>query len=172
MPNHYHLLVRLPFALLRPFAAGLQQTYALCHHRRHGTCGVLWQGRYKSKPVADDASLARCGRYIERNPVRAKLAELAWLWPFSSAGFYALGRGDELTDTDARYAESGLSAAERKAYAAMLRDDEDDQWMQSQTGLAIGPAEFAQRFTETGGHLRPRRGPSRRCARNTTEVLQ
>jgi hypothetical protein len=57
-----------------------------------------------------------------------------------------------------RYDESGLSAGEREAYAAMLCGEEDDRWMESQTGLAIGPPAFIQRFTESGGHLRPRRG--------------
>jgi hypothetical protein len=28
MPNHYHLLIRLTFPMLRPFAAGIQQCYA------------------------------------------------------------------------------------------------------------------------------------------------
>lgn len=50
-------------------------------------------------------------------------------------------------------------------------DDEDDRWMKTQTGLAIGPPAFAQRFTESGGHLRPRCGPGQRRARNTTEVI-
>ena len=49
-----------------------------------------------------DASLARCGRYVERNPVRAKETDLAWEWPFSSAGFYGLGKADGLTDPDVR----------------------------------------------------------------------
>ena len=93
--------------------------------------------------------------------MRAKLAELAWLWPFSSAGFYV----DDLTDTDVRYNEAGLSAGEREAYAAMLRDDEDDRWMETQTAPAIGPAAFVQRFTESTGRLRPRRGRPPKCAR-------
>jgi hypothetical protein len=56
--------------------------------------------------------------------------------------------------------------------SAMLCDDGDDRWMETQSGLAIGPSAFVQRFTESGGHLRPRRGPSRKCARNTTEAIQ
>jgi hypothetical protein len=92
MPNHYHLLIRLTFPMLRPFAAVIQQSYAQYHHRRHGTCGVLWQGRHQTRAVEEDLCLTRCGRYIERNPVRAGLAEFAWDWPHSSAGFYVLGR--------------------------------------------------------------------------------
>ena len=120
MPNHYHLLAQLPFAMLRPLVSGLQQCYARHHHRRHGTCGVVWQGRFKSKPVDTDLSLGRCARYIERNPVRAKLAEPAWDWPFGSARFYVLGQEDGLTSTDLRYDASGLTAGRREAYADML----------------------------------------------------
>ena len=65
-------------------------------------------------------------------------------------GVLRAGKADGLTDVDVRYDEPGLSAGEREAYAAMLCDDEDDGWMETQTGLAIGPPAFVQRFTESG----------------------
>ena len=34
--------------------------------------------------ISADESLVRCGRYIERNAVRAKMVGLAWEWPDSS----------------------------------------------------------------------------------------
>ena len=45
----------------------------------------------------------------------------------------------DLTEVHVRHDESCLSAGEREAYAAMLRDADDDR-MESQTGLAVGPA--------------------------------
>lgn len=170
MSNHYHLLVRLAFPMLRRFAGGIQQAYAQYHHRRHGTSGVVWRGRYSTRPVEEDLSLTRCGRYIERNPVRAGLAAAAWDWRFSSAGFYALGRADMvtgLTDLDPQYAPPGLEAWQRAEYAAMLRDTADELWMAEQRGPAIGSAAFAARWLEEWGRLRTRQGrpPVARMAR-------
>ncbi|UCE19423.1 MAG: hypothetical protein JSV84_03500 [Gemmatimonadota bacterium] len=39
-----------------------------------------------------------CGRYIERNPVSAGLCKHAREWSWSSAGFYANGGCDPLTN--------------------------------------------------------------------------
>ena len=167
MCNHYHLLVRVAFPMLRPFAGGIQQSYAQYHHRRHGTTGVVWRGRYSTRPVEEDLSLTRCGRYIERNPVRAGMASLAWDWPFSSAAFYALGRSDTVTDIDPQYSPPALDGAQRAEYAAMLADVGDDLWMADQRGPAIGSAAFAGRWLEQSGRPRLRQGrrPTSQVAR-------
>ena len=78
MGNHYHMLVEVVYENLRDFAGGIQQAYAQYHHARHNGTGVFWQGRFKSKPVEIGPYLVSCGRYIERNPVRASLAGIAW----------------------------------------------------------------------------------------------
>jgi putative transposase len=87
MPNHWHLLVRptLPDAL-PPFMRWL----TLAHSRRwqvlHGRPGqgTLYQGRYRSAAIEADAQLLTVLRYIERNPVRARLVANAADWPWSS----------------------------------------------------------------------------------------
>jgi len=63
---------------LRGFVGGVQQSYAQYYHARHGTSGVFWHGRFKSKPFEIGLYLGSCGRYIERNPVRAGMAAMAW----------------------------------------------------------------------------------------------
>jgi len=158
MPNHYHLLIRLTFPMLRRFAAGIQQSYAQYHHRCHGTCGVLWQGRYQTRAVEEDLCLTRWGRYIERNPVRAGLAEFAWDWRHSSAGFYVLGRADALTDLDVQFAPGDLDAARRAEYSAMLQDNDEQRWVKEQSGLAIGSTRFFGSLEAEAGHRRRRRG--------------
>lgn len=35
--------------------------------------GTLWEGRYKSSPVRTETYLLACMRYIEPNPVRARM---------------------------------------------------------------------------------------------------
>ena len=59
----------------------------------HGRIGTLYQGRYRSHPVAQDEHLLTVVRYIERNPVRAKLVTCARHWPWSSVGERLGGAG-------------------------------------------------------------------------------
>ena len=47
--------------------------------------GAVYQSRYYSKPIVDNAHLLSTWRYVERNPLEAKLVERAELWQWSSA---------------------------------------------------------------------------------------
>ena len=75
MPNHWHLVLlpRRDGQLSR-----FMQRLATAHVRRHhahyhadGAGGHLYQGRFKSFPVQDDAHLLTVLRYVESNPLRA-----------------------------------------------------------------------------------------------------
>ena len=46
--------------------------------------GHLYQGRFKAFPVQNDEHLLTLLRYVERNPLRAKLVKKAKDWPWSS----------------------------------------------------------------------------------------
>ncbi len=88
MPNHWHLL-------LYPRRDGdlsqsmhwLGTSHALRHHTRKQTIGDghLYQGRYKSFLIEEDAHLLTVLKYIERNPVRAHLVEKPEDWRWGSA---------------------------------------------------------------------------------------
>jgi putative transposase len=166
MGNHYHMLAESPPTFLRSFVAGVQQSYAQYYRRRYGTCGPVWQGRFHSRPVERDLCLTRCGRYVERNAVRAGLAAVAWEYRWSSAAFYALGEGacggdgGGLTDLDPRFdSATGPSERERADYRAMLLDTADETWMAEHgRGLVIGSAAFASRLTLQDGRVGVRPG--------------
>ncbi len=77
MPNHVHLI------LVPSTADGLRAALADAHRRysrrinfARGWTGYLWQGRFASYPM-DDAHLMTAVRYVELNPVKAKLARRA-----------------------------------------------------------------------------------------------
>lgn len=58
--------------------------------------GHLFQGRFFSC-VMDDRHTMACVRYIERNPIRAKLVENPWDWEWSSAKVHCgMSREDKL----------------------------------------------------------------------------
>jgi putative transposase len=53
------------------------------HHHTAGS-GHLYQGRFKSFPVQSDEHFLTVCRYLERNALRAGLAERAEDWPWGS----------------------------------------------------------------------------------------
>lgn len=106
MSNHFHLLFQLERPeSLSPLMAGLLRSYVHYFHRRHGFVGHLWQGRFKSPAVDVDEYLLSCGRYIERNPVEAKLLRHPWEYRWSSSAAYANGAADALLDDNHWYSE-------------------------------------------------------------------
>jgi len=61
--------------------------YAQKINKNKGWKGHLWQGRYFSSPL-DEAYLWECIRYIENNPVRAKMVNKAEEYKWSSARYH------------------------------------------------------------------------------------
>jgi len=91
MPNHVHLvLVPGTRESLMVTVAETHRRYTLRINDRMNWRGYLWQGRYKSF-VMGDVYLLRCLRYIERNPVRAKMVQRAEDFVWSSARAHVTG---------------------------------------------------------------------------------
>ena len=87
MSNHWHLLLwPRGDGDLPEFMRWVTLTHTQRYHASHGTVGMghLYQGRYKSFPVQNDAYYLTALRYIEANPVRAGLVEDAGQWRWSS----------------------------------------------------------------------------------------
>lgn len=88
MPNHWHLVL-WPIAdgTLATFMQRLTATHAQEWRVRRGTTGrgAVYQGRYKAIAVQRDRHLWQLLRYVERNPLRAKLVGVAEDWRWCSA---------------------------------------------------------------------------------------
>jgi putative transposase len=87
MPNHFHLVL-YPHndGDLQKFMQWFTLTHTQRWHIQNGTVGTghLYQGRYKSFLIEKDKHLLSVIRYVERNPLRAKLVRKAENWDFSS----------------------------------------------------------------------------------------
>jgi putative transposase len=89
MPNHFHLA-------LWPYGDGdlsrwmqwLLTAHVRRYHRWYASSGHVWQGRFKAFPIEQDDHLLTVLRYIEQNPIRAKLVTRAEDWRWSSAGYW------------------------------------------------------------------------------------
>ena len=96
MPDHIH------FVAVPETEDGLAVAIGEAHRRyarlvnfREGWRGHLWQGRFSSYAM-DEQYLLACTRYVELNPVRAKLIASPTEWCWSSARAHAADRDDSL----------------------------------------------------------------------------
>lgn len=82
MPNHYHLLVRTPFANLSRCMRQLNGTYTLWLNRVYDWDGPVFRGRFQSQVVEDEKHLRILVAYIHLNPINAhlvpRLDSFAW----------------------------------------------------------------------------------------------
>jgi len=84
MNNHYHLLIETKTDNLSKFMRSLNAKYASYFNRKYKRIGHLWQGRFKSWFVTDEAYLYTLIKYIEFNPLKAKIVKDLNEYEFSS----------------------------------------------------------------------------------------
>jgi putative transposase len=87
MPNHFHL-VAWPSSdeELSDFMHWFTGTHSKRWHAYRGTSGTgsVYQGPFKAFPVQTDRHFLTVCRYVEQNPLRARLVERAQDWVWSS----------------------------------------------------------------------------------------
>ena len=162
MSNHVHIVVvpEQDYSL----AQGIGRTnlmYTQYVNRKYRRTGRLWQNRFFSAPVGSDKYLWTVCRYVENNPVRARLVEHAWEYRWSSARHHVRSVPDYLIGKS-----PWLEPSQRKEYQAYLDQREDKEELTRLrhaiiTGRPYGDAAFVDRLElKLGRILRPgKRGP-------------
>ena len=164
MPNHVHLI-------LRPHDEdGLRAALGEAHRRytrhvnfREGWRGYLWQGRFASFPM-DEAYLIACARYVETNPVRARLVRRARDWRWSSARAHLAGRDDGLVTVAPLLKlvddwPSFLTAGQGEEAMDSIRKSE-------RTGRPLGDAKFVKRLETKLGRTLAKQKPGPKTQEN------
>ena len=128
MDNHVYLLVTPPEWRGGRMMQMLGRNVVRQFNALHGRTGTLWEGRYKSCLIADADYFLRCARYIDLNPVRARMIDDPALCPWSScAGLYGL-RDDPLLSLHPTQRDMEATDKERgNAYRAMLQEAINDE---------------------------------------------
>ena len=163
-----HLLVETKENnLLSKIMQGINLAYTIWFNRKNGKVGHLWQDRFKSGVIDRDSYLLECGRYIERNPLRARLVRDVEEYPWSSYGVYAYGKKDGLTDRHEIYIAMGEDQSKRhKAYREYVRSgkDKEDQEIRDRMNRGVIEAEeFRIRVEREGVDARrPKQGSPRK----------
>jgi putative transposase len=153
MPNHVHMVVvpTTEHALHRAMKP-LHMRYAQYFNRVRGLNGRVWQGRYFSSPL-DETYLWNAIRYVELNPVRARLTDRAENFPWSSAAGHCGLRVDSLLTSKPlwRRQKEGigdwsawLAAGDEVASLAQLRRN-------THKGLPCGSPGFIQALERATG---------------------
>ncbi len=89
MGNHYHLLLKTIEPNLSKTMQWIGSTYTRRFNIRHGQIGHLFQGRFKSIIVENEAYLLQLSLYIHQNPLRAGIADRLADYTWSSYNAYA-----------------------------------------------------------------------------------
>ena len=83
MDNHYHLLIETTSENLSLFMRQINSNYAKYFNKRYNRTGYLWQGRYSSWYIVEEEYLYDLFRYIEHNPIEAKMTNRVGEYPFT-----------------------------------------------------------------------------------------
>jgi putative transposase len=157
MTNHVHLVATPAREDSLNRAVGRTHfIYTQYINRLHGRSGHLWQGRFHSCPM-DNAYAVIAMRYVERNPVRAKLTRVPWTYRWSSAAAHT-GGPDAAHVLDLKAWNHLVPGVNWKE---MLKDRDDKETLaalrlNTQTGRPLASDSFLSKLErKLGRRLRP-----------------
>jgi putative transposase len=166
MTNHVHL-IGVPGAedSLSLAVGNAHGRYAQWLNAQQGWVGHLWAGRFFSAPM-DEHHLWAAAKYVETNPVRARLVGRAEDYAWSSAAAHALGRPDSLLSPDRPFPDRRTVGD----WAEWLAEGLDDRAveairMSTKTGRPLGSRAFVAALEERTGRVLTPRKPGRRRQR-------
>ena len=88
MTSHVHLLIYRRDRSLGTIFRQAHMMYATYFNQRHRKVGYVFQGRFKSKLIADEHYLLELCYYIHMNPIKAKMCTLIDEYSWSSHHHY------------------------------------------------------------------------------------
>lgn len=150
MPNHWHLILHpRSDGDLSLFMQWLSLTHTQQYHVWKQTIGHghIYQGRYKSFLIEEDRYLWAAIKYVERNPVRAKLVRRVEQWKWGS-GYRRL---DGTTRERAILSDPPVNLP--RNYRALVNEpDKDDDLanlrISAEKGRPLGTSKWTERMVE------------------------
>jgi len=130
MDNHVHLLTTPPeIGAVARLMQKLGRSYVGQFNARHRRTGTLWEGRYKASLVDSESYVLHCHRYIELNPVRARMTDDPTAYPWSSCASHCGLRQEAILSPHPAYtmlaaAPEARAAAYRQLLQETLSDDD------------------------------------------------
>lgn len=158
MTNHVHLLATPQTELsIGKTLQSLGRRYVHYFNYSYGRTGTLWEGRYRATLIDSERYLLTCMRYIELNPVRARIATHPSDYPWSSYAANALGMEDSLVEPHLLHRRLARSpearqAAYRQLFRAAIGDVDLEAIREAtNTGWALGNDRFREEIEAVSG---------------------
>ena len=158
MTNHVHLLATPESADSLPrLMQSLGRRYVRYVNAAYRRTGTLWEGRYRAAPIDSEAYFLACCRYIELNPVRARMVAHPRDYRWSSYAAHAQGAKDALAQDHPLYRGLGGTPVERqKAYRALFRAALGEEFLDAlrtatNGGWVLGSARFKRQVEKVAG---------------------
>jgi len=149
MDTHYHLVIQNGSGQMPRFFKQLNGQYALHYRKVHGGRGYVFQNRYQTMLIQDDAYLMLAIAYVLNNPVKVQLASLFSDYPWSSGSEYFRGKASEIVD--AEFVEGLFGSGKELAAFVRSRVQLELPTIRSEMGRVIGDQGFipqARRLTD------------------------
>ncbi|MDC2889734.1 transposase [Psychrosphaera algicola] len=127
MTNHVHILCTPRFSNgVSLMMQSLGRRYVPYFNKKYNRSGTLWEGRYKTCLIQEEKYLMELYRYIELNPVRAKITNDPANYLWSSYQINGLGKVSKLCSPHPLYLRLGDNKFDRlKAYREIFRSHVD-----------------------------------------------
>ena len=145
MTNHVHILATPKFdKSVSKLMQHVGSHYTRYFNRMYRRTGTLWEGRFKSCLVEEETYFLICQRYIELNPVRAKMVCEPGSYRWSSYRTNGLGKLSKLTVPHLVYTALGTTDKVRQYnYRGLFSDVLDAEELDNlrkatQRGMAFG----------------------------------
>jgi REP element-mobilizing transposase RayT len=119
MGNHVHLLIKEGQEDLGHIFKRVGSRYVGRYNWKYSRSGHLFQDRFKSEPISDDAHFLTAMRYIHQNPIKAGLSRSLDEYRWSSYCEYI--NGADLVDTG--FAQGLLGKNSFIQYMSEAKDD-------------------------------------------------
>jgi len=176
MTNHVHLLVTSPQAYgISQMMQSVGRRYVRYINHTYRRSGTLWEGRYKSSLVQDERYLLTCYRYIELNPVRARMVEAPGDYKWSSYRNNGFGQADTVITPHEQYLMLGNDKDQRSQYyRELFRHHLDDKQLHEireavNQELVLGNGRFKDEIEQVlQRRVRPGK-PGRPCVKEEGE---
>lgn len=168
MTNHVHLLATgVEKGAVPAMMQSVGRRYVRYINSIYGRTGTLFEGRYKSSLIESERYLLTCYRYIELNPVRARMVVDPGDYRWSSYRHHVLGEGNDLITDRPEFQSLGANPAERQAaYRAFVREGTNDEDLTAirahlNKDCALGSERFQQEIESMALRRAKIRGPGR-----------
>jgi len=170
MTNHIHLLIKVTE---RGGISRIMQSITVAHTRyynyKYRRCGHVWQGRFMSPIVSEDDHLLTVMRYIEQNPLRAKMVNRVEEYRWSSYRLNIRRKESKIIDREDCVVFKGLGEnlfSRIDEYKRRMRKDIEKKqldkiWATTRKGGNYISKQFEEQFAKLMPNRRKRGRPRR-----------